>query len=66
VIEPQTGDREEVIASGRAPGDAEDLCASRIEALRQAAPLLPLADSGPAPAAPRMKKPGGRQLVFKF
>jgi hypothetical protein len=65
VIELQPGDREEVIASGLAPSEAEDLCASRIEALRPAAPL-PLADPGPAPAAPRVKKHGGRQLVFKF
>ena len=66
VIELQPGDREKVIASGLAPGDAEDLCAARIEALRQAASSLPLADTGPAPAAPKMKKHGGRQLAFKF
>jgi hypothetical protein len=55
VIELQAGDREEVIASGLAPGGAEDLGASKIESLHKAAPLLPLADRGPAPAAP-MKK----------
>jgi hypothetical protein len=45
-------------------GAAEDLCASKIEALRSAAPALALADAGPAPAAPEMKKCGGRQLAF--
>ena len=66
VIELRPGDREVVIAGGLAPGDAEDLCASRIEALRRGAPPLPLADTGPAPAAPKMKKHGGRQLAFRF
>jgi hypothetical protein len=55
-----------IIASGLAPGDAEDLCASKIEALRKTAPAVPLADTGPAPAAPKIKKHGGRQLAFKF
>ncbi len=32
---------------------------SRIEALRQTAPALPVADPGPAPAARKMKKHGG-------
>ncbi len=45
VIELQSGDREEVIASALAPGAAEDLCASRIEALPKAAPAAP----GPIP-----------------
>jgi hypothetical protein len=66
VIELQPGDREVVLASGLAPGNAENLCASRIEALRTAAPPLPLADAAPAPAAPKMKKRGGRQLAFRF
>jgi hypothetical protein len=47
VIELQPGDREEVIASGLPPSEAEDLCASRIEALRRAAPPLPMADADP-------------------
>jgi hypothetical protein len=66
VIALHHDDREEVIASGLAIGDAEDLCASKIEALRSVAPTLPLADARPAPAAPNKKKHGGRQLAFTF
>jgi hypothetical protein len=66
VIELQPGERERVIASGLALGDAEDLCVSKIETLRKAAPALHVADAGPAPAAPKMKKHGGRQLAFRF
>jgi hypothetical protein len=66
VIELQPGDREVIVASGFAPGEAEDLCASKIEALQNASPSLPLADAGPAPAAPTRKKHGGGQLVFRF
>jgi hypothetical protein len=66
VIELQPGDRELVIASVLALGDAEDLCASRIEALRKPAPTLPWPMPGPAPAAPKRKKHGGRQLAFRF
>ena len=51
---------------GLAIGDAEDLCASKIEALRSNAPPMPLAGAGPTPAAPNKKKHGGRQLVFRF
>ena len=63
VVELQPADRERVIASGLAPGDAEDLCASRIEALRKAAPALPLPELAPAPAAPTKKKHGRRQTA---
>jgi hypothetical protein len=66
VIELQADDREVVIAGGLAPADAEDLCMSRIEAVRKAAPPFPFADAGPAPAAPKRKKHGGRQLAFRF
>ena len=66
VIELQPGDREVVIASGLAFGDAEDLCAGKIEALRQAGPPVPLTDAAPTPRPARMKKHGGRQLAFRF
>jgi hypothetical protein len=39
VIELRPGDCEQVIASSLAPGDGEDLCASKIEALRKAPPI---------------------------
>jgi hypothetical protein len=66
VIELQPDDREVVIAAGLALRDAEDLCVRKIEALRRAAPVLPFANAGPSPAAPKSKKHGGRQLVFRF
>jgi hypothetical protein len=66
VIALHPDDREETIASGLALTGAEDLCVSKIEALRRATPALPLADTEPAPAAPKMKKHGGRQLAFRF
>ena len=66
VIELQPGDREVVIASGLAAGEAEALCVGKVEALRAAAPELPRADTGPAPAPPKMKKHGRRQLAFRF
>jgi hypothetical protein len=66
VIELRPDDREVIIASGLAPRDAEDLCARKIEALRQATPALPLTDPRPASAEPKRKKHGGRQLAFKF
>lgn len=66
VIELQPGDREVVIAGGLAIGDAEDLCVSKIEARRPAAPAVPLGDQRPAPTAPTKKKHGGRQLAFRF
>lgn len=57
---------EEVIAGGLTIADAEELCTRKMEALRNAAPALPLAETGPAPAALGKKKHGGRQLVFRF
>ena len=66
VIALHLDEREEVIADGLAIGDAEDLCVKKIEALRSAAPALPLADARTAPAAPNKKKHGGRQLAFTF
>jgi hypothetical protein len=64
VIALDPDDREETIASGLAIGDAEDLCASKIEALRTAGGPASLA---PAPA-PRLRlgKHGGRQMAFRF
>jgi hypothetical protein len=68
VIALHPDDREEVIATGLPIGDAEDLCVSKIEAMRGTKPALPFADivTGPAPAAPPRKKHGGRQLAFRF
>jgi hypothetical protein len=66
VIALQPDDSEEVVARALAIGRAEDLCVSKMEALRSAAATLPLAEARPAPAAPKRKKHGGRQLVFTF
>jgi hypothetical protein len=62
------GEREEVMADGLSLGDAEDLCVSRIDALRTA-PATASAACGelqPRRDPPRIKKHGGRQLAFKF
>jgi hypothetical protein len=66
VIAVHANDREEVIASGLSTGEAEELCVGRIEALRDAAPELPLAAARPQPVATAEKKPRGRQLAFRF
>jgi S1-C subfamily serine protease len=64
-IELHPDDREEIVAKGLAPGDAEDLCASKIEGMRAAA-APPLFDADPG-AAPSIKpRRHARQLVFKF
>ena len=64
VIRLHPHDREEVIADGLAPAEAEDLCASKIEEM----PGTPAPSVGgePGPRPPRMKKHGERQLAFKF
>lgn len=46
-------------------GRANDIAKQRLDQI-QAAPALPLADTGQAPAEPKMKKHGGRQLAFKL
>jgi hypothetical protein len=59
-------DREETIAGGFALAGAEDLCASMIAALHPAPPT-PSAGGNLQPRPPRrIKKHGGRQLLFKF
>jgi hypothetical protein len=67
VIALHPDDREETIASGLPLADAEDLCVSKIDQMRPA-PATPSAGGDePQPRPPpRMKKPSGRQLVFKF
>lgn len=65
VIALHPDDREEIIANGLAPGDAEDLCASKIEEMRAtAAPSLFDREAGPRPAIGRTRS--ARQLTFKF
>jgi hypothetical protein len=64
VIALHPDDREEVIASGLASGDAVDLCVSKIEAMRRpAAPPLVELDEGSQPPVRRRR---ARQLVFTF
>jgi hypothetical protein len=61
--------REEVIASGLAIGDAEDLCASRIEAMRTAAalPSMELAEGPPPPVrSPRARDVRLARLAAKL
>ena len=50
VIALHPDDHEEVSASGMAIAAAEDLCVSKIDALRSAAPALPSTDAGRAAA----------------
>jgi hypothetical protein len=64
VIQLHPDDREEVIASGLAIGDAEDLYISRIEALRRTALASPV-EAAPAPHR-RRREHGARQLAFRF
>jgi hypothetical protein len=68
VIALDAGDREEIIADGLAIGDAEDLCVSKIEALRVTAAATASVSAGEVqPRVPaRIKKHGGRQLAFNF
>jgi hypothetical protein len=67
VIALHPDDREETIASGLALADAEDLCVSKLDQMRPA-PATPSVGGGEPQLRPpqRMKKHGGRQLVFKF
>ena len=62
VIELHPGDREEIIESGLAIGAAENLCVSKMEALRTPA-AQPLLDHGAPPAIRRRRR---RQLSFTF
>ena len=56
VIELHPGDREEIIESGLAIGAAENLCVSKMEALRTpAAPPLLDVDHGSQPAIRRCR-----------
>jgi hypothetical protein len=65
VIEIHPDDREETVASGLLIGDAEDLCARKIEAARRAAAPLPMSlKEGPQPSVNRRRS--ARQLAFKF
>jgi hypothetical protein len=66
VIELQPGDRETAIADRLSLVDAEDLCVSKIEAPRKAAPAASPVGAEPAPAVPKLKKHGGPQLAFRF
>jgi hypothetical protein len=63
--DPASSRREEIIADGLAIGDAEDLCASKIEALRTTAsmPMLEL-DRGRKPSIRLRRRV--RQLAFRF
>jgi hypothetical protein len=66
VIALHPDDREETIASGLPRAGAEDLCVSKLDQMRPA-PATPSVGAEPQPRPPqRMKKHGGRQLVFKF
>ena len=64
VIQLHSDDREEIIASGLPRSDAEDLCASKIEEMREAAPPRPAtSEQDPQPPIGRRS---ARQLAFKF
>jgi hypothetical protein len=67
VIALHPDDREETIASGLPGADAEDLCVSKIDQMRPTRATPSVGGCGPQPQPPqRMKKHGGRQLLFKF
>lgn len=64
VIQLHLDDREEIIASGLALSDAEDLCVGKIEAMRAAAPPRPaISEQDPQSLIGRRS---ARQLAFKF
>jgi hypothetical protein len=67
VIALHPDDREETIAGSLPRAAAEDLCVSKLDRMRPAPATPSVGGAEPQPRPPqRMKKHGGRQLVFKF
>jgi hypothetical protein len=67
VIELHPDDREQVVESGLALADAENLCGRKMDEMRRAAMPLSLDlphDPGPRPELKPRR--GARQLAFKF
>jgi hypothetical protein len=65
VIALHPDDREEIVASGLTMGDAEDLCAIKIEEKRVTGPAA-LFDPGPGLVASIKRRRRARQLAFTF